>query len=237
MNLLIDSGNTYTKAALCDEHKIVEVIRITKMDDFLKINKDYSPSTVIISSVNKESAEILALFQNAKKILLDSTTPVPIKNLYKTPSTLGMDRLAGVVGAFTLFPETPCLCIDAGTCITYDIIDEKAQYLGGSIAPGIDMRFKALHTFTARLPLIERSENVSLTGTTTGESILSGVQTGILKEMEGIINEYKAGYKGLKIIITGGDSGFFESRIKDTIFVVPDLLFLGLKRIVEYNVS
>ncbi len=237
MNLLIDSGNTYTKAALCNEHEIVELIKVGNVEDFRKVNEKYAPTTVIISSVNKAAAEILALFLKSKTIMLDSTTLVPIKNLYKTPATLGMDRLADVVGANTLFPKIPCLCIDAGTCITYDFVDEQAQYFGGSIAPGIEMRFRALNTFTAKLPLVERQENAELVGNSTETSILSGVQLGAVKEMEGIINEYKARYKGLKVIITGGDGGFFESRIKGTIFVVPDLLFLGLKRIVEYNVS
>ncbi len=237
MNLLIDSGNTFTKAVLCDEHKIVEHIKVDNLTILKEINKKHALSAVIVSSVNKDATEILALFPDAKRLLLDANTPVPIKNLYKTPATLGMDRLADVVGAISLFPGLPCLCIDAGTCITYDCIDEHAHYYGGSIAPGLEMKFKALHTFTARLPLVERHENALLVGSTTEESILSGVQVGTIKEMEGIIEEYKTRHKGLKIIITGGDAGFFESRIKDTIFVVSDLLFLGLKRIVEYNVS
>ncbi len=237
MNLLIDSGNTFTKAALCDAHKILEVIHINFSEDFQKIKERFSPSTIIISSVNKEASEILNYFPDTRKIILDSTTPVPIKNLYKTPATLGMDRLAGIVAGATLFPGNAVLCIDAGTCITYDMVDEKAQYLGGSISPGIEMRFKALHTFTAKLPLIHRKENTTLIGDSTENSILSGVMLGAVKEMEGVINEYKAANKGIKIIITGGDAGFFESRIKDTIFAEPELLFLGLKRILEYNAS
>ena len=237
MNLLIDSGNTFTKAALCDAEKIHSIQKINRVEDFHTIQKDFSPNNIIISSVNKDASEILAFFPKAKKILLDSKTPVPIKNLYKTPATLGMDRLADVVGATTLFPDKACLCIDAGTCITYDLIDEKAQYQGGSIALGLEMRFKALHTFTAKLPLVQRQEKADLIGTSTESSILSGVQVGTVKEMEGVINEYKTTYKDLKIIITGGDAGFFESRIKGPIFAAPELLFLGLKRIVEYNVS
>ena len=237
MNLLIDSGNTYTKLALCDAHKITEVRQVSSPEDFRIINEQYFPENIIISSVNKDAAEILKKFPDTRKIILDSTTPVPIKNLYKTPTTLGMDRLAGIVGGTTLFNANALLCIDAGTCITYDIVDEKAQYLGGSISPGIEMRFKALHTFTAKLPLIHRKENIALTGDSTENSILSGVLIGAVKEMEGIINEYKAINKDIKIIITGGDAGFFESRIKDTIFAEPELLFLGLKRILEYNVS
>jgi type III pantothenate kinase len=237
MNLLIDSGNTFTKAALCNETEIAEIIKINDLEDLKKINEKYSPENLIISSVNKESTLITGFFPSSKKIILDSTTPIPIRNLYKTPNTLGMDRLAGVVGASVLFKETPCLCIDAGTCITYDFIDGQANYYGGSISPGLEMRFKALHTFTARLPLVQRQQNEDLIGNTTEGAILSGVQVGTIKEIEGVINEYKAKYRDLKIIITGGDTGFFESRIKDTIFAVPDLLFLGLKRILEYNVS
>lgn len=237
MNLLIDSGNTFTKAALCDAHSIKTVLKTESIEDFRKINSDFSLSHIIISSVNKNAAEILDLFPEAKKIILDYQTPVPIENLYKTPSTLGMDRLADVVGASALFPGKNCLCIDAGTCITYDFIDAQSRYWGGSIAPGLEMRFKALHTFTAKLPLIQKQEKAALTGNTTESSILSGVQIGTQKEMEGIINEYKTAYNDLQIIITGGDAGFFETKIKDTIFAAPDLLFLGLKRILEYNAS
>ncbi len=237
MNLLIDSGNTFTKVAFCEDDKIVEIVTLYDTEDFKKINKKRKPKTIIISSVNTAIDEIKGYFPDSTLLALDFTTPIPITNLYKTPSTLGMDRLAGVIGASSLYPNSPCLCIDAGTCITYDILDENANYLGGSISLGIEMRFKALHTFTSRLPLVSRHENVELIGNTSEGAILSGVQIGVLKEMEGIINEYKSKYKGLKIIITGGDSRFFESRIKDTIFAVPDLLFLGLKRILEYNVS
>jgi type III pantothenate kinase len=237
MNLLIDSGNTFTKVALCDEHKIHAILKIETKEEFQKIRHEFKPSAVLVSTVNIDASEFVELFPNTKTIALDYTTPVPIQNLYQTPTTLGMDRLADAVGAFTLFPNCNCLCIDAGTCIKYDFINHQGQYLGGSIAPGLEMRFKALHTFTAKLPLIEKQSTISLTGNTTERSILSGVQIGALKEVEGIINEYKSIHKDLKIIITGGDAGFFESRIKETIFAAPDLLFLGLKRILEYNVS
>lgn len=237
MNLLIDSGNTFTKIALSEGDSIVKISKISNLQEFVTINREYSPSTVIVSSVNKDAGAILQLFPKAHTILLDHTTPIPIKNLYKTPATLGMDRLAAAVGAHERYPKSPVLCIDAGTCITYDFIDANAHYLGGGIAPGVEMRFRALHTLTAKLPLIERKDTVELIGNTTENSILSGVQIGVIKEVEGIISEYKVKYAGLKILITGGDHGFFESRIKDTIFAVPDLLFLGLKRIVAYNVS
>ncbi len=237
MNLLVDSGNTFTKIALCDAHTIHTILRAESIEDFNSIQKKYAPAAVIISSVNKDASAILSAFPDATRLQLDANTPVPIQNRYKTPATLGMDRLAGVVGAHSLFPGQNCLCIDAGTCITYDLLDAQGNYLGGSISPGVEMRFKALHTFTAKLPLIQKQEKEELIGTSTESSILSGVQIGTVKEMEGVINEYKTIYKALKIIITGGDTGFFESRIKDTIFAAPDLLFLGLKRILEYNVS
>jgi type III pantothenate kinase len=236
MNLLIDSGNTNTKVALCDSNDIIDVIQVSDLDDFKKLNHLHNPTNVIISSVNKDASEIIVAFPNSKTVILDSSTPVPIVNLYKTPSTLGMDRLAAIVGANALYPEYPCLCIDAGTCITYDSISIEKEYHGGSISPGIEMRFNALHTFTAKLPLVSRQEQSPIIGTSTETSIRSGVQVGVVKEMKGIIEEYKQLYPNLKIIITGGDAIFFESRIKDSIFVESRLVFLGLKRILEYNV-
>jgi len=237
MDLLIDSGNTFIKVAFCSCNSIDEVNQVEGLEELKAIGVKYKPENILISSVNKEVSEIQKCFPTSKTVHLSYLTPIPIKNLYASPATLGMDRLAGVIGASELFKGENCLCIDAGTCITYDLIDSNNQYLGGSISPGIDMRFRALHTFTAKLPLIERKSNVKLIGGTTEESIQSGVLHGVIKELEGIIDNYKKEYKALKIIITGGDAIFFESNLKGSIFVEPNLLFIGLKRILEYNVS
>jgi type III pantothenate kinase len=236
MNLLVDSGNTSTKLALCEHGKIRETLLYTGVASLEYVRTHYKPSSVIISSVNKSLTEIRTFFSSLPVVVLDAQTPIPFANGYETPATLGMDRLAAVAGAQVVFPEADCLCIDAGTCITYDFIDKEGQYLGGGISPGIEMRFKALNTFTARLPLIQGIKETDLLGKTTEGSIRNGVQNGILHEVEGFITAYKTKYQDTKVIITGGDARFFESRIKETIFVVPELLFLGLNRILEYNV-
>jgi type III pantothenate kinase len=148
-----------------------------------------------------------------------------------------MDRIAGVCGAIQLFPGSNNLVIDAGTCITYDFVDEMAQYHGGGISPGLNMRFKAVHTFTAKLPLVSAKAGVDLIGTTTETSIQSGVINGLLSEIEGTIGRYAVKFPGLKVILCGGDAGFFENQLKATIFAVPDLVLFGLNSILIHNVN
>lgn len=163
------------------------------------------------------------------------TVPLPIQNLYRTPQTLGADRLAGVVGAVHLFAGQDCLVIDAGTCITYDLIDQQGRYHGGSIAPGIDMKFKALHTFTGRLPLIERKAETPVTGQDTQEALQSGVMIGTVAEVQGIIQLYRQRYPALTVVLCGGDAAFFETKLKAPIFVIPELVLIGLHRILIHN--
>jgi type III pantothenate kinase len=136
-----------------------------------------------------------------------------------------------------MFPNSNILVIDAGTCITYDFIDKNGVYQGGAISPGINLKLKALNTFTQKLPLIEFKNEFVLIGQTTEESILSGVLNGTIAEIEGIIGYYSHSFSDLKTIICGGASNFFESKIKAPIFVVPELVLIGLNRILQYNVS
>ena len=238
MNLAVDVGNTFIKAGVFDKEELVtfssNINEAALIDLFSKIR----PEHLIISSVGENPSALAACLSPVKsKILLNASTKVPLINLYQSPQTLGVDRVAAAVGASYLYPQTDRLVIDAGTCITYDFIDSKDQYFGGGISPGIELRFKALNTFTKKLPLVHRSEQVELIGSNTEKSILSGVINGVLGEVEGIINQYKSKYSGIKIIICGGDSSFFESKIKQTIFAVPELVIIGLNRILEYNVS
>jgi type III pantothenate kinase len=238
MNLTIDSGNTFTKAGIFDEGRLVSFMNNIMEQDFEAIAKKYKPKNLIISSVSKNHEAFSNFFPTIKKMIyLDHTTKLPIKNLYDSPETLGSDRIAAAVGSTVIFPEKDRLTIDAGTCITFDITDKKDNYLGGSISPGIEMRFKALNTFTSRLPLVERKEKADLIGENTNEALLSGVINGTVAEIEGIIRAYKDMFPGIKIIICGGDAAFFESKIKETIFAVPQLVMIGLNRILEYNVS
>lgn len=170
-------------------------------------------------------------------LYVDSSVLLPFCVAYETPETLGSDRIAGVAGAYSLYPAQNCLVINAGTCLTTDFIGKNAVYEGGSISPGINMRFKALNTFTARLPLVEEKDPVTLTGKSTSEAIKSGVVNGMLAEIKGMIDFYRLVYPDCRIIITGGDSFFFDRNLKADIFAVPELVLIGLNFILEYNVS
>ena len=168
--------------------------------------------------------------------------PLPINNLYKTPKTLGADRLGNLVGAHSLFQKENVLVISAGTCITYDVINSERNYYGGNITPGIDMRLKAMNTFTARLPLVKKEMTRELIGTTTKASMLTGAIKGASLEMQGFISEYKKKYPELMVILTGGDAPYFESAIsvgiadrKSKTFAVPHLLLHGLNEILLMN--
>ncbi|MBX9850339.1 MAG: type III pantothenate kinase [Cytophagaceae bacterium] len=238
MNLTIDVGNTFIKAGIFENGKLISLHTFKNEEELSAFGFQSNIKNIIISSVRKDSSFFNDYFSFADKLVfLSASTPVPLINLYKTPQSLGMDRLAAVAGAVTMFPECARLVIDAGTCITYEFIDEKDQYMGGAISPGIDMRLKALNTFTGKLPLIPRKDHAGLTGANTEESILSGVLNGIIFETEGIIKKYKEDYSDIRIIICGGDVSFFESSIKESIFAVPDLVLIGLNRILEHNVS
>jgi type III pantothenate kinase len=169
--------------------------------------------------------------------MLDHKLPLPIKNNYGTPETLGVDRIAAVCGAQQIFPFQNCLVIDAGTCVTFDIIDKDGVYYGGAISPGMHMRFKAVHTFTARLPLISPVPEAKLIGDSTETSIQSGVINGMAAEMVGIIQRYQVKFNDLRVILCGGDTLFFENKLKASIFASPELVLVGLNSILIYNVS
>jgi type III pantothenate kinase len=167
-----------------------------------------------------------------KVIAFNPKTPVPIKNCYATPETLGVDRLAAAVGANYLFPATDCLIFDCGTAITIDFVSQNGEFLGGNISPGLQTRFKALNTFTSKLPLEDIAENVPTMGTTTATAIQAGVLNGISYEIETYIDRNPH----CTIIFTGGDAFFLVKNIKNSIFVICNLVMIGLNRIVNYNV-
>jgi len=164
-----------------------------------------------------------------------SQTPIPIENLYKTPDTLGKDRLAGVTGGQSLFPGRPLLVIDAGTAITYDFLNAAGQYQGGNISPGLTMRLGALHKYTRRLPRVQPRRQTPVMADNTVEAIAAGVQNGIIYEMNQYIEHFTNQYPGLITILTGGDSFFFDNKLKYPIFVEPNLILIGLNKILKYN--
>jgi type III pantothenate kinase len=239
MKLVLDIGNTLVKAGVFEKKQLLSTKTSPELSmDFISViaKKNKGISSVIISSVIEIPSELTrTLKKNYRFIELSDSTPVPITNLYKTPETLGKDRLAGVVAAHFLYPKKNVLVIDAGTCITYDIIDKNGKYYGGSISPGLSMRFKAMHTFTGKLPLVSLSNYKELTGRDTKESILSGVINGVIAEADTIIERYKKQYFSLKTVICGGDASFLADRLKNSIFAQPELVLKGLNEILDYN--
>ena len=240
MKLIIDIGNTQAKLAVFEGRQLVSLFSLKNLDpkDIKKIKtKIPSLQSAILCSVIKHKQELIKYLKlNFEFIELHSKISVPIKNLYNTPTILGSDRLAAVVGASDLFPNENVLVIDAGTCIKYDFINKKNEYLGGGISPGLNMRFKALNTFTGKLPLVRQKNKFELIGNSTERSVLSGVLNGVVAEVDGIIGYYKKLYPDTKVIITGGDRVFFDKRLKSNTFAAPNLVLQGLNIILEYNV-
>lgn len=238
MNVVIDLGNTRVKAALFEGDVLIKKIAFDSVSDLHKFLESNPFENGIISSVSDSAQESLdRLTVSNKKFYLSTQLPLPIQIKYQTSKTLGVDRIAAVCGALSFFPKKDCLIIDAGTCINYEFLDADGNYLGGAISPGIEMRFKAMHTFTARLPLIKPKADAELTGTTTESCMQSGVMNGASHEINGIIEQYLNKYPSLSILLCGGDAPFFENKLKPTIFVAPDLVFVGLNRILSHNVS
>jgi type III pantothenate kinase len=236
MNLVIDNGNSRIKVATFSNQDLVKKITFHAVDEFRAFLNSNQFVCTIISSVGIPSEEISSWVNAGRKFLLSHSLPVPVKILYKTPETLGVDRIAAVCGAMDLFPSNDCLVIDAGTCITYDFVDEKMNYHGGAISPGINMRFEAMYTFTKRLPLVSAAPE-KMIGDSTESSMRSGVMNGVLNEVEGFINKYRMEYPDMRVVLCGGDTSFFENNLKPTIFAAPDLVLNGLNRILVYNAS
>jgi type III pantothenate kinase len=236
LNLIIDIGNTFIKFALFQEQTLLVKGKgdLSDLKSFLDNN---TFENVIISSVveGNEVKKMIDSYSVKKMIELSNETKIPIDNKYKTPQTLGDDRLANVIGARSLFPKKNVLVIDVGTCIKFDAISSKAQYFGGAISPGLVMRFKALEYFTGKLPLVEPKNGIELIGDSSDNSILSGVVNGTVAEIEGVINQYSQVYENLTVIFTGGDASFFDKELKSNIFVEQNLTLIGLNEILLYN--
>ncbi len=242
MNLIIDVGNTYVKLAVFRKHKIVKK-HVTNVSVLIstvkKILKKYPQiNNAILSSVGNLKNNKLQKIQNTIDLMyLDSNVKLPFNNLYKTPKTLGSDRIALVSASAFKYPNKNVLIIDAGTCITYDFITKENDYLGGSISPGISLRYKSLHNLTANLPLLNREQPKNIIGRNTKDSIHSGVINGVVNEIQGIIKEYEKNFEDLTVILTGGDAEFLSKPLKSSIFANSNFLLEGLNYILEYNIS
>lgn len=238
MNIVIDSGNTYSKIGWFLDKQLLRYEPRLNFDQLVKAVQDSPASAILFSSVGVDVDYFQKALQLNLPILnLTSETPVPIEKQYDTPTTLGVDRIAAAVGAVELFPGEDLVVIDMGTCITYDFVDERARFQGGLISPGMRMRFKAMHSFTQRLPLIEPETTPDLIGKSTHKAMLSGVMNGLTAEINGIMEAYRAKSPACRMVLCGGDVPYFESLLKLPIFVVPQLVLIGLNRILQHNVA
>ncbi len=237
MNLVIDCGNTRIKAAIFSGKNLTDKYSFSDDVELKGFLNHHRFDGALVSSVSWDGNTVLNWISAKKKFLLTHLLPLPIQLQYQTPETLGVDRIAAVSGAWGIFPDRDSLVIDAGTCVTYDYVDATRNYWGGAISPGMAMRFEALHVFTKRLPLVSNMNGAELIGSTTENSIRSGVMNGMVAEMEGIIKAYRDFHPSLGVILCGGDALFFENKLKPTIFAAPDLVLNGLNRILLHNAA
>jgi len=240
MNLLLDAGNTLVKVAVFDKHKLVfhEIVEEKTLPLRLKQICDEYPKIKysMVASVRNLEPKILAVLAVFSQVLqLNSRTLTPFKNSYATPTTLGVDRIALATAAFYFNQHGNTLVIDAGTCLTYDMVNDYGEYLGGAISLGLNMRYRALNEQTAKLPLLEKTELLDFIGNSTETSIHSGVFNGICNEIDGTIEQYKLRFSDLTVILTGGDADFLSKRLKNPIFAHPNFLLEGLNHLLEYN--
>lgn len=238
MELIIDVGNTRVKAAVFEKDSLKELVFFQKgkiISEVKKIIKKHKISSGIISAVATLSKDKLTkLHEILSLIELNHSTKVPFQNKYKTPNTLGVDRIALAAYAAVNYSDTNVLLIDAGTCITFDFVNKKA-YLGGAISPGLEMRYKSLNNYTSKLPLLKSQEPENFIGDSTNSCIHSGVVNGIINEIDGVINQYKSKYQDLTVVLTGGDTNFLAKQLKNHIFANPNLVLEGLHKILIYN--
>ncbi len=240
MNLAVDIGNTRIKAALFSKEGPVKIHIYQTTDELLKdLEFIKQAKHAVIGSVLANQESFYKQLNELLPLLLFTTgTAIPLKNLYQSASTLGSDRLAAAVGAYNLYPNQDVLVIDAGTCIKYNFTNVSNEYIGGAISPGLQMRFKALHQLTSKLPLVDADLSFSnLVGTNTQTSILSGVLNGTVAEVEGITEQYKQQFPDLICVLTGGDSEYLAKRLKNTIFAHQNLVLKGLNDILNYTLE
>ncbi len=233
MNLTIDIGNTRVKSAVFEGSKLIQHDSFAlNFDELDKKIKNFEGKIIVSSVVEHPFLEKWK--QELKICFLSSLTLLPIKINYETPTTLGLDRIANMVAINYLKTAENALAIDCGTCLKIDLLLNK-EYLGGSISPGLQMRLKALHNFTSKLPLIEIENFIELNGKNTKESILSGCYRGMLAEIQQTIEDYEKKYTNIELFITGGDHPFFVNHLKNCIFADPFLTLKGLNEILNYQ--
>lgn len=241
MNLVIDIGNSATKMAILNggiitkRHR-VEQLTVDIIEQFLDCDTQ-QPLCAIICAVGVLEYSVVEYMQKrfgGGFVLMTHSTPIPITNSYGTPKTLGLDRLASAIGATICYESKNLMVVDLGSAITIDYV-KNGIFLGGNISPGANLRFKSLNSFTSLLPLCQKTDNILQIGTSTLTAIQSGVLRGIIFELEGYIREMGQENKNFNVIFTGGDANYFADKLKNAIFVNPDLVLLGLNEVLDYN--
>ncbi|WP_316816467.1 type III pantothenate kinase [Pedobacter nyackensis] len=243
-NLVIDIGNTNSKLAVFNEKAIVyyQVFKDLVPAELIRLIKEYNVINSSVSIVREDLQEVIDVLEsNTNYIPFSTNINTGIKNYYKTLSTLGLDRWAKVIAANSCYTGRNCLMIDSGTCITYDLLNSSKEYYGGSISLGIDMRFKALHHFTDRLPLVNWEPEAEIpNGTDTSSAIKNGVLQGVINEVEGFISSYNKENIGLTVLLTGGNAAFLLEQLKNSIFAPqiihdPYLVLKGLNEVIAFE--
>lgn len=239
MNLVIDIGNSRVKMGVFENNQMLEQHLTTHEGLLAAISLflgKYEISHIGLAKVGKQDDAWKAAVPSEIQVLeIEQHTPTPTTTQYKTPESLGIDRICAVVGAFDRFPSHPVLAIDAGTCITYDLIEPGGIHLGGGISPGYKMRLDAMHHFTARLPLVAPTTSPSELGIDTISSLTFGSFYGMAHEINGLIAHFTGTYPNLVVILTGGDASIFEQHIENAIFAAPNLVLEGINSILLYN--
>jgi type III pantothenate kinase len=239
LNLTLDIGNTRTKSGLFEGNELVEqaIWADRTLAELLAFGNRTGVDRIIVASVAEPDEVLTGMLAKHFKVLeLTHRTPLPFKNQYKTPETLGKDRLAGVAGAHFLFPQKNCLVVDCGTCIKYDMLTGDGVYHGGNIAPGARMRIQAMHHFTARLPEVEMRIPDVFTGFSTETALQNGALRGAVLEIQGFVQLFERQHGRLQVILTGGDAAFFQPQLGiENVIVEPDLTLFGLNHILQYN--
>ena len=238
MNIVIDQGNTFAKVALFEENHLLtsSLFESLSENELQQIILEYQPQAGILCFVKQVNPSILSLLQSniPNFFILDTTTPTPLTINYNTPQTLGMDRIAAATGAYAQAKENNLLVIDIGTAITIDYVEKGGIYSGGNISPGPELRFKALHHYTNKLPLLNEQGNVPELGYNTETAIRAGVINGIVREIDSYIDDCKKKYN-VFTFLTGGYSFYFETKLKNSIFADGNLVLKGLNEILNYQ--
>ena len=242
MILTVDIGNTRIKGAVFEQYTLVEFF-VFEVEELRKkienILKKYpNLKHLVVSSVGNLEKELFLAFESKLKVhFVSHKDTFPFINKYATPTTLGIDRMVLAAGATLQFPGQNRLVIDAGTCVTYDCVDADDNYLGGAISPGIRLRYESLHNYTAKLPLLTMGNPKTFIGDSTVNAIHSGVVNGLVYEIDGFIEEFKAKYSKFIIILTGGDADFLAKRLKNTIFANSNFLLESLNQTFQYTIN